>query len=276
MNDSHRQTIRLTGLARLQQRLDPWLKGPVRSLARWIYRPLVRLRPVTLMVGAEPVRFRFGTQPPITNGRLVDEHLLFANAIRKGDSVVDVGAHHGTFTVLAGVCVGPTGWVTAFEPTDATRRILTSNIRINGYQDRTEIVPAAAGERAGTIDFFVRGDESTNRVFTPRETESGYTRQTVQLVRLDDFFANNRRQPNLLKIDVEGAEFAVLRGAERIVASDTRIFFEIHPYEWERAGHSANDLLDWLSAHGRSMVWLGTDEPVREFRYGNTELLRVT
>jgi FkbM family methyltransferase len=275
MSGPEQQTVRVTGLSRLKNRLDPLLKGPLRSLARLIYQPLARRTPVTLFIGNEPLRFQYGSQPTVVDGMLPFEHRIFAGAIQPGQTVVDVGAHLGAFTVLAGLRVGARGWVASFEPTEASRRVLSANIRLNRYEDRTEIVGAVAGDHAGPVDFYTRGVDSTNRIFAPDSDEPEYTRRTVPMVRLDDFFASSRPRPDLVKIDVEGAEFAVLRGAEKIMATGARILCEIHPYEWERAGHSAGELVEWLRARNRSMVWLGTTEVVAEFRYGNTELVPV-
>ena len=267
---------RLTGLAALQQRLDPWLRGPMRALARLIYRPLARRRPVTVLIGAVPARFSFGTQPGVKRGELEPEARIFTHAIEAGATVLDVGAYHGTFSVLAGARVGPGGRVFAFEPTAESREYLRQNIALNGYEDRITVVPMVAGERPGQVEFYQRASDSTNTLFRPSSERIGFSSVTVEMTTLDATMLEAGGTASVVKIDVEGAEFSVLRGAELIMAARTRIFFEIHPYAWAEAGHSGTELVEWLAIRGRRMVWLGTNEPVTEFRYGNTELVPLS
>ena len=99
---------------------------------------------------------------------------------------------------------------------------------------------------------------------------------SVQLTTLDAFFAEIGTDPSLVKIDVEGAEFAVLRGSDRIVRGPARVLCELHPYAWPAAGHTGADLQRWVEQRGRRLVWLDGGEPVHEFRYGVTELVPIT
>ena len=83
-----------------------------------------------------------------------------------------------------------------------------------------------------------------------------------------------KRRPDVVKIDVEGAEFRVLRGMTTILASAAVVLCELHPYAWAKEGHSGDDLRSWLGTHGRRMLDLDTGQPFTEFRYGVAKLIR--
>jgi len=142
--------------------------------------------------------------------------LRFASTLlSRGDHVVDVGAYIGTHTVFFGAICGAS--VTSVEPNPRSRLILRRNVELNGIDPRVRVVEAAAGDRSG------RG-----RIETPEDHNLGDTRFTkddsgaVELVALDDLDLPPTR---LVKIDVQGGELDVLRGARRLIARDRPALF---------------------------------------------------
>lgn len=98
---------------------------------------------------------------------------------------------------------------------------------------------------------------------------------TVPLTTLDGYSERAGIAPNLVKIDVEGAEVAVLRGAQRLLASDATVLCELHPFAWERNGVSFSDLIAALKPSGRRIRYLGADQDLSgEPEYGIAELIR--
>lgn len=271
--------LRPVGLARAHRVLTPLLPRPLRAVARPIYRWLARRRALRILVDGQSVRFLWGTEPAIISGRCAAFELQrFIEAVRPGNVVADVGAHAGTYTLLAAARVGPTGQVVAFEPDAAARWQLRANLSLNRFEDRVQVSAAAASDAEGTTTFFARPGETVGSLVPPQRSDdpsAPHQPVSVDTLALDPFFAKLGRDPDVVKIDVEGAEFAVLRGAERIVRSNACLFFEIHPYAWSTAGHSAEDLVQWLAARGRRMIELETREPVTEFRYRVTELVKA-
>ena len=130
--------------------------------------------------------------------------------LRPGLAVYDVGANVGFFTLLAGRLVGVDGTVVALEPSSRNVEFLERHVRLNSL-DNVRVMPVAAGRESGRGTFRTGGDSSTGRLAP--EGDLG-----VEVRRLDDLpDARDVRAPDVIKIDVEGAEEDVLRGAARIL-----------------------------------------------------------
>ena len=164
-----------------------------------------------------------GGDPAALTGRYeapVQEAL--AAALRPGDVVLDVGANIGFLTVLAAHLVGPAGRVVAFEPVPANARLVRRNAALN-RQSQVEVVQAAVGDRDGTGTLVLAryaGGAALAEADTPPDACGELA---VELVTLDRWLAAGAaRLPGpvrLLKVDVEGAEPAVLRGAAGLLAA---------------------------------------------------------
>lgn len=132
------------------------------------------------------------------------------DTLTANDTFLDIGANVGSYTVLASkVCGART---IAFEPDPQTVNFLTRNIEVNCIGDRVAVIQAALGAESGAINF-TRGRDTVNRVARSNEADT----QTVPMVRLDD--ALEGREPALIKMDVEGYEAEVLKGAAKTLAS---------------------------------------------------------
>ncbi len=143
--------------------------------------------------------------------------------VRPNDTLLDVGANVGTYTVLFSKAA-PQGRVLAFEPEDAAYARLTENLALNATHNVTAFKTALGAEnQAG---FLQVGAIAGNSALTEG---SG---QKVQIARGDDFFTEKALPiPRLIKIDVEGYEYAVLEGLKVILSNPSCqvICCEIHP-----------------------------------------------
>jgi FkbM family methyltransferase len=129
------------------------------------------------------------------------------HCLREQDTFVDVGANIGSYTVLASAVIGCR--TISLEPVPSTYRKLQGNVRINGIESLVELHHCAAGAESGQVWF--RTDLDTmNRVV---DEHAAVQKERVQVRRLDDLF--HGRVAAIWKIDVEGYEDEVLRGAER-------------------------------------------------------------
>jgi len=152
----------------------------------------------------------------------LDKQRLFAEHVRQGDAVWDIGANVGFYTLLASRLVGPTGRVIAFEPSPRNLHYLREHVARNRLPNVT-VFDAAVGERPGRVAF----DESPG----PAMGKVGAGSITVPLVSVDDLVATGKAPPpTLLKVDVEGAEAMVLRGALDALRTSPRpkVFLATH------------------------------------------------
>jgi FkbM family methyltransferase len=137
----------------------------------------------------------------------LNEMAFVLHSLRPTDLFVDVGANVGSYTVLAAAAVGAR--CISFEPDPAAYAALIENLNINGITSRVEASPVAVGATSGQVAF-TRGRDTLGHVL---QGASLYSAGRVRLIVLDDVL--DGRVPALMKIDVEGFEGEVLRGAGR-------------------------------------------------------------
>src|ERR1051326_6599252 len=129
--------------------------------------------------------------------------------LRPEDVFADVGANIGSYTVLASGVAGAVS--IAFEPDPGTAERLHMNVQLNGISDRVSIHMMALGEEAGLARFSI-GRDTENHVLTSEEENW----REVPIQSLDAMVGE--RGPAFVKMDVEGYEAQVLRGARRVLA----------------------------------------------------------
>jgi FkbM family methyltransferase len=143
---------------------------------------------------------------------------VFEEHVRKGDVVYDVGAHVGFYALLASVLVGPEGRVVAIEPVPRNLRCLHAHLRINGVGN-VDVVEAALAERSGSGRMNAAVGSSQAHLDEGGDIE-------VRCLTLDELvFGEGFPAPDVLKLDVEGAEHAVLCGGRRVLAESRPVVF---------------------------------------------------
>jgi len=154
---------------------------------------------------------------------------IFCEMVGKGDTVLDIGAHVGYFTLLASRLVGEHGRVLAVEPSPRNYRYLQTHLRLNGIVNVTTI-QAAVSECAGT-EPFAEGECHLGGSLS----EKGRT--TVSVLRLDDLYESGAiESPRVIKMDIEGAEYRALLGAKKIITEHRPvIILETHGQEMREA-----------------------------------------
>ena len=184
----------------------------------------------------------------------LDEIHYVKSVLKPGDTAIDVGAHIGFFTMQMAAMVGSAGKVYAFEPFGANAELLEQSIAENRFSDRIVFERAAVGSASGTatltfpVETLNSGGAYLLRHGTP--ALAGNRKQNVPLLALDDVAV--KRPVRLIKMDVEGAEPQVIRGAARLLKEDRPIVLsELHPTQLERAsGVTADEFLAEIHAIG--------------------------
>jgi FkbM family methyltransferase len=163
---------------------------------------------------------------------------LFSENIPRGSTVYDLGANVGFYTLLASHMTGPEGHVVSFEPLPENLVFLHRHVRVNRAAN-VEVVEAAVSDRAGEASFAVGGNRSVGKL-----ADAGVL--TVKTVTIDGFVGSGRAAPpDVMKIDVEGAELSVLRGAESVLkVHQPAIFLATHGDDVRR------DCLELLNSWG--------------------------
>ena len=197
----------------------------LRSLLEWLSRGVVLKRRLPADLGGLALYVSPDASLKYWRRDLRNTDPLLLNAarrlVRPGDIVWDVGANTGLFSFAAAGLVGKGGQVIAVEPDPWLSKLLRKSTELNANSDcAVHVLPLAVGDRAGqAVLNIARRGRATNFIAGYRpSTQAGGVREEVgvELATLDGML-DNWAAPAVLKIDVEGAEAAVLRGAEKML-----------------------------------------------------------
>jgi FkbM family methyltransferase len=170
---------------------------------------------------------------------------LIQRFLHPGDLFVDVGANVGLHTIAAARAMQGIGKIIAFEPFEETKRLLERTAWINGFSEIIKIHQAAVSHQSGYEDLFLGATSGHHSLFAS-EASNQFPSVRVPTVRLDDVISKDEAI-SLLKIDVEGAELDVLRGATEAINnnSDLALIVEFGASHLKHNGHSPHQ---WISA----------------------------
>lgn len=184
------------------------------------------------------------------------ETLRFISEILKpGDCFVDVGAHIGYFSLFASRFVGASGQVIAVEPEISNTAHLMIHISINGIENIV-LINKAAGAEDTEAELFVNSDNDGGHAlwnpglhpYNERTRAKGIVRK-VKLTTLDDILERHEIQSvKVVKIDTEGAELEVLKGASKYLSENRmhNIICEINRFGLNKMGTSEKELRDHM------------------------------
>lgn len=229
--------------------------------------------------GTRPVRLRYlNSKNGITRYDAMQVE-WFSTRLTEGDTAVDIGAHWGIYTVLMAAMCGQSGNVAAFEPDPYARAVLLKNLALNPEIKRPFIEASACSDGPGEATLFSRGGNSQSSLarsaveFTPDQTAE---KISVPLVSLDSYLESHRLpEPRWVKIDAEGAEIRILKGAPRVLNGNSGILCELHPYAWEEFGNTFSELKELVHAAGRHIRYIDEDRDIGDQpRYGTVLLER--
>lgn len=140
---------------------------------------------------------------------------ILLSKLTPGDVCVDVGANIGFLSLLAASIVGPTGRVLAIEPLKDIANQIQRSKELNEFS-QLEILTVACGEKCEKLVIHASEDTAVSSFLAQNETLKKYQDVIVTVVPLDEI-AKNLEKVTLIKIDVEGFELEVLRGARRTI-----------------------------------------------------------
>lgn len=175
------------------------------------------------------------------------------------DVVYDIGANIGLIgLLLARHSEGRASHVHCFEPEPRNFNQLQRNIAENGLTERVSAHQVALAERAGELELFIRGGPGEGRHSTVvPEGSTGSIR--VRAETASAFAASVGERPDLVKIDVEGAEGRVLAGMTSLLRDHghgpREIFMELHDKGDRDLMPDGTPIRAWLAEHGYALAW---------------------
>jgi FkbM family methyltransferase len=228
--------------------------------------------------GTRPVRAKYIDSPDATVRNDARQVQFFVERVRRGDFVLDIGGNVGQYAVLFSSLVTPSGKVITFEPESSHRGILCRNLQLNGFSDRVIVEDLALSDTTGTHAFFSRNDAMSSLVKSGLGTNANspdVNERVVTTARLDDYLGMNKlHSPDWVKIDTEGAEINILRGARKLLHSRTSIVCELHPYAWEEFGTSFEELLELVRECDRTIEYLDPSLSIQDGAFYGAVLIQ--
>lgn len=211
----------------------PLADGPVRSAAARMFESVLSVgtagRGVRCQLpGGETVRVLPKYRSTSWN---LDEYHAFRNLLAPGATALDIGANVGAYALLFGQWVRPGGRVYAFEPAPVMLAALERHVALNDLGSIVMPVAAAASDTTGRAGFVTGGAHGISRLGAIGEATS----LAVNTITIDEFCNRESVTPDLIKIDVEGAELAALRGMRETIRTrrgNLAVFVELHPRLW--------------------------------------------
>lgn len=176
---------------------------------------------------------------------------LLGEKLKDSKCFVDIGAHLGYFTLFASKII-PEGQIISFELDKINFYLLKKNIELNNCKN-VEIFNNAVTDKPGKIEYKRDSDQPMPNlnILVTTSNNSFDKMISVDSVVLDDFFKNRTVKPNIIKIDVEGAEMNVLKGMKNLIKSyKPNLFLEIHPDILPKFNSSAEEVISYLKEKG--------------------------
>jgi FkbM family methyltransferase len=173
----------------------------------------------------------------------------FREILKEGDTVVDVGANIGYFSLLSSRLVGGKGCVIAFEPEPHNIESFRRNVTLNRFTN-TGVNTFAIGNYNGESEFHISTNDPAHSLVKAKVHSSSIV---VKVRKLDVF---EIAKANLIKTDTEGNELAVLRGAEKLIkrSPDIKLIIEVNPDLI-----NVKELWDLVKSLGMNMFYILND-----------------
>lgn len=147
----------------------------------------------------------------------LDKQVLFSKYLKPGMTVYDVGANVGFYSLLSSLLVSETGKVYSFEPLPANISYLKKHIELNNLKN-VSIVENAVCNKVSTVRFNFGDNRSAGFISNDGEIE-------VETISIDEFIRQGNPSPDIIKMDIEGAEYEALLGAKELLKSKKPVIF---------------------------------------------------
>lgn len=199
-----------------------------------------------------------GLTPAIVNHGIWEpnETYWFTRSVKAGNTVLDIGANVGYYTLLGAALVGEEGVVYAFEPDPVSFRLLEQNVRLNGLQNVVLEQKAVSNEPGSIRLYLAEENKGDHRIF---ETEGRRESIEVEAVSLDEYFRGHEGSIDFVKIDTQGAEAVIIQGMSELIRDNDGMLMavEFWPYGLSEFGFDAAELLEVLRSFGFHFFDLG-------------------
>ncbi len=203
-----------------------------------------------------------------------ENFIFFKKVYKQGFTSIDVGAHIGIFSIYMQKLTG--GKVYSFEPTPGTITVLKQTIELNNAVEKIEIVEAAVSDKSGKALLNIDPQPvSVSNSLVQYERTANLQQCEVEIISLDDFVSKRGLKIDFIKMDAEGAELDVLKGAHHTLATQHPIIIlALHPSAIS-ARNETTEMI-WLYLKERNYIISYNGYPISKEEFSmKTELFDV-
>ena len=178
-----------------------------------------------------------------------DINKLIRISLNAGENAIDIGGNIGLQSIRMAKCTGMQGKIYAFEPLAHLQEKFRKNIQLNKV-DNVSLFPYALSDEEGELEFTVNKNSWNQGTFSLSHTGDGVEKQLVSIKIADNIpEIQNLESLALIKIDVEGFEFQVIKGLKQTIQKyRPRLIFEYDENYWKKTGQSMEECYAFLKA----------------------------
>jgi FkbM family methyltransferase len=244
-----------------RQQFRPVIGPVVRASTSWLrHRPRVVSHGQAAGMRIDPAGANAGYALGTTEPRIQE---VFAEQVHPGGVVWDIGANIGFYSLIAARCAGG-GRVLAFEPLPQNAEAIRRNLALNRLTN-VSVIGLALGDREGTAELRLHSEQTWAKLDTSQDTGFQEELEVTGTIEVEVSTIDHQLQtlaaPDVVKIDIEGAEVAALRGASRLLREvRPTIICELHG--------TNQAVCDVLESHGYALSTIETpDVPPRQAKW---------
>ena len=201
----------------------------------------------------------FGTPAVLRQSPDYDDGWLYALA-KHHARIMDVGANRGFTALLASVAGDPkTRRLLLVDANPAALGVACQNLCMNGFGKGVVFHRGLVSDEVGKdMDFFTVGAGDAGSIYASHAKSAARQEQSYRLksTTIDAIAAEHDFVPDLVKMDVEGAELDALRGAVEVARSNAVFFIEMHALDNRPMVESARQVIEWAKANGRTPYYM--------------------
>ena len=181
---------------------------------------------------------------------------FISRILKRNDVFIDLGAHIGYFSIIAAKLCKK---VYAFEIDDNCLPIIKENITLNKLKN-ISVINKAVSDKGGKelkISVFEQPNTTLSIRYNPK-AKGGH--KIIKTVSLSDFADEEKIQPSLIKIDIEGAEYSALLGMEKLLQNSQKmkVLLEVHPRQLKSTGVDSKMIVEFVNDLGYKALYFGS------------------
>lgn len=199
--------------------------------------------------------FLYGKREPFCT-----DYLMNSGVLKEGDVVLDIGANMGYYVLIESNLVGDLGKVYAIEPVSSTIKALKRNIKLNNCEN-VEIFRVAVGDKGGKSSVYISDRSNLSAMERILTAGNIIGVEEVDVLTVDSFL-EDKNIPDLIRMDVEGYEYNIVRGMTKTLQENTKILMELHPHKLSK--EQMEEMFEILKANNFKVKFAVYDHAVKE------------